>query len=545
MAAHAAVVRDDIASLLRMGAPLAQVETLYGAAAVRAVAREEFAERRDVKLGADLIGRSSSIRVAHLGDAYFVEELLEALEADPPEEFMDDVMLCRLVDPVVLSSGHVVDRTTALDDEGALRFTYCPFSREELKKDVYPCVGLHKRLTAWKLERLNECVDVAKKLVGEELYDDAERAFACAEDLLADVRETTYVAVAKALADVQRASPRCPPERRVACWRRLARAASSDAERAALKRAAAAETARALEELADRGDAAAGRRVADAFVARFPPPFEDSTIADRVLRAYEATSADELWKLRRRVLATCDDEGAFLEREGLRGDEAELLGVASAPADAWELLEGAEWLVDAATTRCVATGFVGAARLRHGDLNPRPGQGWVLEVCFRAVALDDDAERNVVFSHLADGRGWEVRCGRTTGVGVVFATERSSNAFAEFAVDDDGADDREMCLEVWRHVLLVHNPVMETLTLAVDGRRLPPAHLDGAFLPCADHRPTIGRSPARRDCCFVGHVAFAAVTFDALLTDDAVDAAAARLAETRLRVLSAARDSLG
>ena len=188
---------------------------------------------------------------------------------------------------------------------------------------------------------------------------------------------------------------------------------------------------------------------------------------------------------------------------------------------------------------------MGAARLRHGDLNPRPGQGWVLEVCFRAVALDDDAERNVVFSHLADGRGWEVRCGRTTGVGVVFATERSSNAFAEFAVDDDGADDREMCLEVWRHVLLVHNPVMETLTLAVDGRRLPPAHLDGAFLPCADHRPTIGRSPARRDCCFVGHVAFAAVTFDALLTDDAVDAAAARLAETRLRVLSAARDSLG
>ena len=74
MAAHAAVVRDDIASLLRMGAPLAQVETLYGAAAVRAVAREEFAERRDVKLGADLIGRSSSIRVAHLGDAYFVED---------------------------------------------------------------------------------------------------------------------------------------------------------------------------------------------------------------------------------------------------------------------------------------------------------------------------------------------------------------------------------------------------------------------------------------------------------------------------------------
>ena len=43
----------------------------------------------------------------------------------------------------------------------------------------------------------------------------------------------------------------------------------------------------------------------------------------------------------------------------------------------------------------------------------------------------------------------------------------------------------------------------------------------------------------------MGHVAFAAVTFDALLTDDAVDAAAARLAETRLRVLSAARDSLG
>ena len=240
MAARATAVHHDIASLLRIGAPMSQVEALYGADATREVARELFAEEGDVALGAELIGRSTSVRVAHLGDGAFVAALLAALDEDPPEEFMDQVMLCRLVDPVVLSSGHVVDRSTALDDGGSLRFTYCPFSREELRPLVYPVVGLHKRLTAWKLERLDKCVDVARKLIGEALFEDAERAFETAEGLLADVRETTYIAVAQRLAALERSSPLCPPERRVLCARRDARASGDAAERRTIAERAAA-----------------------------------------------------------------------------------------------------------------------------------------------------------------------------------------------------------------------------------------------------------------------------------------------------------------
>ena len=167
-----------------------------------------------------------------------------------------------------------------------------------------------------------------------------------------------------------------------------------------------------------------------------------------------------------------------------------------------------------------------------------------------AQVLDDDPQMNVVFSHCDGDGGWEIRCGRNQGVGVIFATAESGlNGFFEFDVADDAegdgaAADIEMTTEIWRHVLLVFNPVLEHLTLAVDGRRLPSQPTRGDFRPSEGGKPTVGRSPARRDRCFVGHVAFASVTFDALLTDDAVDAAATRLSESRLRVLAAIHDAL-
>ena len=70
----------------------------------------------------------------------------EKLEADPPEEFMDDVMLCRLVDPVVLSSGHLHHPTP-----GARGLHPPPFLSPGWYRPRTPCMdfetcfGIHAR----------------------------------------------------------------------------------------------------------------------------------------------------------------------------------------------------------------------------------------------------------------------------------------------------------------------------------------------------------------------------------------------------------------
>lgn len=189
----------DIQALLAIGAPLAKIEELYGKAAVLAVARQEV--RKDPEesssdgsrllLASALLARSSSTREESLADPLFVRGLLSSLEEDPPDELMDPVMLCRLKDPVVLSSGHVLDRSTALDGNGALRLKTCPFSREWLKESVYPIVAVRKKLKAWKLERLGRCVEVSRTLAEKGLWADAEKAFDISEEFLDEVGDAT------------------------------------------------------------------------------------------------------------------------------------------------------------------------------------------------------------------------------------------------------------------------------------------------------------------------------------------------------------------
>ena len=55
--------------------------------------------------------------------------LIAALEDPPKSDLMDLVTLTPLKDPVVMSSGYVVDRATFYDSVGNMRFAYCPFTR--------------------------------------------------------------------------------------------------------------------------------------------------------------------------------------------------------------------------------------------------------------------------------------------------------------------------------------------------------------------------------------------------------------------------------
>ena len=63
-------------------------------------------------------------------------------------------MLTLMSDPVVLSSGHVFDRSTVYDG-GTFRFQSCPMTRQQIEPRAFPLVYLKSTLIDWKLRRLD------------------------------------------------------------------------------------------------------------------------------------------------------------------------------------------------------------------------------------------------------------------------------------------------------------------------------------------------------------------------------------------------------
>merc|ERR1719326_2564698 len=142
-----------------------------------------------------------------LRDGGFVDAMIGALEAEPEDELLvDPLMLQVLVDPVVLSSGHVVERASACDAaSGRLHFRLCPFTREPLRARVYPLVALRARAREWRVARLAEAERVAAKLLDEGLEADARRVVAIAEPLLVGLAGTAdFAPRAAALAETRR-----------------------------------------------------------------------------------------------------------------------------------------------------------------------------------------------------------------------------------------------------------------------------------------------------------------------------------------------------
>lgn len=76
------------------------------------------------------------------------EELLQ----NAPDEFKDEILDTLMSDPVLLPSGHIVDRSTIA--QHLLNDPTDPFTRSELKmEDVKPATELKERIVAWIAEK--------------------------------------------------------------------------------------------------------------------------------------------------------------------------------------------------------------------------------------------------------------------------------------------------------------------------------------------------------------------------------------------------------
>ena len=76
----------------------------------------------------------------------------EALVEDAPDEFMDEIMSTFMSDPVILPSGHFVDRSTIT--QHLLNDPMDPFNREPMTNDdIKPAVELKARIESWLEEK--------------------------------------------------------------------------------------------------------------------------------------------------------------------------------------------------------------------------------------------------------------------------------------------------------------------------------------------------------------------------------------------------------
>ena len=71
-------------------------------------------------------------------------------------------------DPVVLSSGHVFDRSSVLSPSGNLKIDRCPITREDLEPKVYPQVKLKSKINRVQIGRLNQLIFIANSFKHDE-----------------------------------------------------------------------------------------------------------------------------------------------------------------------------------------------------------------------------------------------------------------------------------------------------------------------------------------------------------------------------------------
>ena len=189
-------LEPDIHALLALGVPLTKLEDLYGAHPARAAAQSFVVADSNsdgrLRVGTEVLRRSPSTKETALANTEFIESLMASLGEDPDEILMDPLMMAPLRDPVVLSTGFVVDRQTALDGRGRLRFTHCPFSRIVLKRSVYPLKLLRKMAVDWRLKQLERCLQLAEVFVEAGQWTNAEQVFRTSETFLDDLGDGTY-----------------------------------------------------------------------------------------------------------------------------------------------------------------------------------------------------------------------------------------------------------------------------------------------------------------------------------------------------------------
>eukprot|EP00980_Cylindrotheca_fusiformis_P026577 scaffold16490_cov113-Cylindrotheca_fusiformis.AAC.5 len=161
-------------------------------------------------LGLELIRRSSDMLL--LEDSAFVQQHINNLARDAPEEFMDPIFSTLMKDPVVLSSGFILDRSTVLEDDGDLKFDRCPWSREPIAEQVYPLVALKNRLQEFKVNRIAAIIETASSLLKVRNIPDFRRVFALAQTFLFEIGESRYRQKAQDLSMLGLSTLQVPPK---------------------------------------------------------------------------------------------------------------------------------------------------------------------------------------------------------------------------------------------------------------------------------------------------------------------------------------------
>ena len=536
----------DVHALLELGVPLSKLEQLYGtgarAAAHTFVTGSSAGEGR-LRVGSEVLKRSPSTKELARANPQFVQSLLDSLAEEPEEMLMDTIQMIPLKDPVVLSTGFVVDRSTALKN-GRLRLESCPFSRKRLELEVYPLHMLRKMVVEWRLKQLGRCLQLAEIFVEAGQWPHAESIFQKAEDFLDDLNDGTYLHVAQQLATLERHAPQISATRAAQNYKRLC-AVATPVERQRLLREAAEEGLREATALLNTVD----QDVFSAAGGDSPPIAEsrawkqarewlamhawltvengmreDLRVAwgEQLLRAAKVAGLEleaRRWgRYTYRLLATASAPSAtgmtnlrllqFLARWGFSEDPSFLgVGPPFDPWSGWQRFGEPETGITASGGRVSVGPDESGASLAYeyvGDLSPRNGCDWMLEVVFAAEGLNPHSYDNSIFSQHGVGTGWELRAdpGR---VEVVFTTEYGGHNEFSFTRPIN------MRPGEWTHCLVCFQRSTEpsegggNVSLFVDGMAPETVVVHGEFVPCS-LPPMLGMNPQWHDRAIVSRV---------------------------------------
>eukprot|EP00588_Corethron_pennatum_P020915 CAMPEP_0194323806 /NCGR_PEP_ID=MMETSP0171-20130528/25971_1 /TAXON_ID=218684 /ORGANISM="Corethron pennatum, Strain L29A3" /LENGTH=582 /DNA_ID=CAMNT_0039082533 /DNA_START=30 /DNA_END=1775 /DNA_ORIENTATION=+ len=212
---EAKVIEEDailVEELLSAGVPLERTVELFRnrieETDINRIARKIFALENVpenapnaslTKLGKKILERS----VTAGRDEKFMDGYISHLAEEAPEDFLDPILMTIMTNPVVLSSGLVLDRDTVLDAKtGKLKFSTCPITREKLKKEVYPIIFLKKRLAEFKEKKIRPMLAAAAKLVENGNLEEFIRVQKIAKDFIDSLGEATYSRHEKEVAEL-------------------------------------------------------------------------------------------------------------------------------------------------------------------------------------------------------------------------------------------------------------------------------------------------------------------------------------------------------
>ena len=70
-----------------------------------------------------------------------------------------------MTDPVVLSSGIILDRTTVCDNDGNIKLPRgkCPYTNQDIDKKVYPAQFLKAKIIDWLKARFENAITIAER----------------------------------------------------------------------------------------------------------------------------------------------------------------------------------------------------------------------------------------------------------------------------------------------------------------------------------------------------------------------------------------------